>query len=312
LKVHSFVLMARSPVFYLMLTTDMVEKRQKVVTITDWDLEVVKEMVDYMYTATISPEFSRISELLALADKYNVTQLVSHCSNQLAVNISPETALELGVFGETHNAVELVDKCAMFISKDLSCLTEDWVDRSVNSPKLTTSILQHIKDGREKEMVVDRFGMTVRGTYGILGKRDAVQFMVTGNISSQVFLSGLGLYGTMQEEEKLQVKVSVLQDKMILTHFSTKWECDGTIAPHIVTFPHPVNIEPHATYTVMLEIVGSGFIFQGHHGVAEVDLVHPTIKQAKGRVVFSSSPLSTNGTDVRRGALPRLVFKTHV
>ena len=41
MHVHSLVLMARSPVFYNMLTTDMVEKREKVITITDRLIEVV-------------------------------------------------------------------------------------------------------------------------------------------------------------------------------------------------------------------------------------------------------------------------------
>ena len=57
LKVHSFVMMARSPVFHRMLTTDMVEKKDKMVTVKDWQVEVVREMVNFMYTATISPNF---------------------------------------------------------------------------------------------------------------------------------------------------------------------------------------------------------------------------------------------------------------
>jgi len=312
LRAHSVVLMARSPVFYSMLTTDMVEKREKVINITDWEMEVVKEMINYLYTATISPQFSRMAELLALADKYCVAPLVTVCSSKLALNITPDTALELGVFGETHNASELLEKCAWFISQDLACLTDGWVDRAKTSPKFTTTILQHLREGREKEVVVDRFGMTVRGTYGILGKRDAVRFKVeVENISSPVFLTGLGLYGTMQEE-KIEVGVSVLQDKVILTHFFTKWECDGTMTPHKVVFPHPVSIQPNTSYTIMQEVVGSGFIFQGHGGSAEVELDLPTSTHTKAKVVFTNSPLSTNGTDVRRGAVPRLLFKTHM
>eukprot|EP00092_Neocalanus_flemingeri_P022506 GFUD01024407.1.p1 GENE.GFUD01024407.1~~GFUD01024407.1.p1 ORF type:complete len:354 (+),score=127.24 GFUD01024407.1:75-1136(+) len=312
IRVHSVVLMARSPVFYSMLTTDMVEKREKVVTINDWELEVVEELISYLYTATISPKFSRLAELLALADKYSVAPLVTLISSQLALNINPDTALELGVFGETHNANELLEKCAWYISQDLTCLSDGWADRARNSPRLTTTILQHLKEGREKEMVVDRFGTTVRGTYGIVGRRDAVQFRVDAEkIPSPVFLTGLGLYGTMLEET-IEVGVSVLQDKTTLTHFTTKWECDGTIAPHKVLFPHPVSIQPLTTYTIMQEVMGSGFIFQGQIGSAQVELVLPTNTHTKANIVFTNSPHSTNGTDVGRGAVPRLLFKTHV
>jgi len=85
---------------------------------------------------------------------------------------------------------------------------------------------------------VDRFGTTLRETYGILGKKDAFQLKVSaGNLSKPFYLTSLGLFGTIQEE-KSEVGVSVLQDKTVLTHLTTKWECDGTMAPHMVKFLH--------------------------------------------------------------------------
>ena len=69
IKVHSLVMMARSPVFYSMQITDMVEKREKEVSITVCEVEVVEQMIGYMYTATVSPKFSRVVELQALTDK---------------------------------------------------------------------------------------------------------------------------------------------------------------------------------------------------------------------------------------------------
>jgi len=310
LKVHSFVMMARSPVFHRMLTTDMVEKKDKIVTVEDWEVEVVREMVNFMYTATISPNFSNLVELLAIGDKYCVSSLVTLCSSLLAATIKPETALEMGVFGEMHSADELVDKCAKFISQDLDCLEDNWMERVKGSPKLTTGILQHIKEGRGKEVVVDRFKMTVRGTYGILGRNDCIQFKVVPdeNLKTPVFLTSLGIYGTMQEE-KLEVRVTILQDTSILTYFIVKWTSNGSMTPHLVPLPHPMTVLPMTTYTVMQEVVGSGFIFQGHGGASEVEMSLPC--NTKARVVFSKSPLSTNGTDVVRGAIPRLVFKTH-
>jgi len=310
LKVHSLIMMARSPVFYRMLTTDMVEKKEKIVTLKDWQIEVVREMVNYMYTATISPNFNNLLELLAIADKYCVSPLVSLCSIQLASTIKQDTALEMGIFGERHCADELVDKCASYISHDLNCLEDNWMDKVKGSPKLATSILLHIKEGREQEIVVDRFKMTVRGTYGILGRRDAVQFrfVTDEHLKNPVFLTTLGLYGTMQEEE-IEVGVTILQDKNILTFFSVKWESDGSMNPHMVNLPHPMAVLPMKSYTIMQEVVGSGFIFQGHGGNSDIVLSMPF--DTKARLVFSKSPLSTNGTDVMRGAIPRLVFKTH-
>ena len=157
---------------------------------------------------------------------------------------------------------------------------------------------------------MDRFKMTVRGTYGILGRNDCIQFKVVPdeNLKNPVFLTSLGIYGTMQEE-KLEVRVTILQDTSILTYFIFKWTSNGSMTPHMVPLPHPMTVLPMTTYTVMQEVVGSGFIFQGHGGSSEVELFLRC--NTKARVVFSKSPLSTNGTDVVRGAIPRLVFKTH-
>jgi len=311
LKVHSFVMMARSPVFHRMLTTDMVEKKDKMVIVKDCQVEVVREMVNFMYTATISPNFSNLVELLVIGDKYCVSSLVTLCSTLLASTIKPETALEMGVFGEMHRANELVDKCAMFISLDLDCLEDNWMDRVKGSPKLTTSILQHIKEGRGKEVVVDRFKMTVKGTYGILGRTDSIQFKVVPdeNLKNPFFLTSIGIYSTMQEE-KMEVRVTILQDTSILSYFIVKLASNGSMTPHVVPLPHPMTVLPITTYTVMQEVVGSGFIFQGHGGASEVELALPC--NTRARVVFSKSTHSTNGTDVVRGAIPRLVFKTHV
>ena len=217
------------------------------------------------------------------------------------------------MFWEIHCANELMERCVWFISQDLDCLQEGWVDRARTSSRLTTTILQHVREGREKQVVVDRFAGTVRGTYGIIGKRDAIQFRVESeSVSSPVFLSGLGLYGTIQED-KIELGVSVLQGKTTLTHFTSKWECDGSKSARKVMFPHPVTIQLNTIYTILLEVVGSGFIYQGQEGAAKVDLVFPASSPLNGKVVFFSSPLSTNNIRRHEGSytLP-CVRVTHV
>ena len=40
-------------------------------------------------------------------------------------------------------------------------LEDGWVDRAKSSLKLTTTILQHLREGREKEVILDRFGTKI-------------------------------------------------------------------------------------------------------------------------------------------------------
>ena len=56
-------------------------------------------MISYIYTAMVYPKFSCVAELLALADKYWISLLVTLFSSQLALTITSDNALELGLFG---------------------------------------------------------------------------------------------------------------------------------------------------------------------------------------------------------------------
>jgi hypothetical protein len=126
LRVHSFVLAARSPVFRSMLSLDMVERREGMVRMDDAEPAVVREMVSYLYTAEVRPEFGRLEELLVLANRwsslgwldspllgrYSVAPLVALVSSLLAATLSPATALRLGILGEAHQAEPLLEASA--------------------------------------------------------------------------------------------------------------------------------------------------------------------------------------------------------
>ena len=113
-----------------MLTVDMEEKRSREVHMEEAEVEVVRQLVKYLYTADISPGFVRLEELLVLANRcegglaametllvprYSVLPLVSLCSSLLAGSLSSGTALKLGVLGETHQAGELLAASARYI-----------------------------------------------------------------------------------------------------------------------------------------------------------------------------------------------------
>ena len=44
-------------------------------------MEVVQQMVRYMYTAKVQHDFTRTKELLVLANKYQVSSVASHASS---------------------------------------------------------------------------------------------------------------------------------------------------------------------------------------------------------------------------------------
>ena len=90
--------------FRAMLKSDMVEKLDGVIRIEDASVEDVRQMVRYMYTAKIEHQYTRVKELLVLANKYQVLELVNYCSSKIFESLSEDNALEIGMFGEMHNS----------------------------------------------------------------------------------------------------------------------------------------------------------------------------------------------------------------
>jgi len=150
---HSLILSARSPVFRAMLSSDMRERHAGIIRIDDAGLDVVRQMLRYMYTAKIQQGFNRIKELLVLANKYQVLELVNFCSSRIFESLSEDNALEIGMFGEMHNSEVLINRCAKYICYDMTdSLAEDWMDRIKESPKLMLQIIKNLRDVHENKL----------------------------------------------------------------------------------------------------------------------------------------------------------------
>ena len=65
---HKCILSARSPVFRAMMQANMVESIKREITIEDEDKDVLFEMLRFIYTGKVGEGFSKIKDLLVLAD----------------------------------------------------------------------------------------------------------------------------------------------------------------------------------------------------------------------------------------------------
>ena len=123
-----------------MFVTNMKEKRESVVEITDAAMVDVHQLVFYMYTGSIEEDYKSYRELTKLADKYGVLELSNFCGNKLAETLTNENALELGIFGDTHNSKTLIKKAAEYIH-NRNINIKDYMDRIRGSPNLRAHII---------------------------------------------------------------------------------------------------------------------------------------------------------------------------
>uniref|UniRef100_A0AC34FTU6 BTB domain-containing protein n=1 Tax=Panagrolaimus sp. ES5 TaxID=591445 RepID=A0AC34FTU6_9BILA len=114
IKVHKFILAARSPVFDTMIKTDMKEKVEGKVKIIDFDADVVQAAVAFCYDQDISKFMDDLTNTCALfqfADKYDITDLKDKLEFHLVNELTPENVCEITNAALITNSPKLQDFC---------------------------------------------------------------------------------------------------------------------------------------------------------------------------------------------------------
>ena len=114
LKVHKYILAARSSVFAAMFKHDMKEKTENTVEIPDISYPVMQELLRFAYTGEVGDLDTVAKELLAAADKYAFEDLKTMCEKALCKKMSVDNVVEILNFAELHNVEKLKEKALSF------------------------------------------------------------------------------------------------------------------------------------------------------------------------------------------------------
>ncbi|KAL9890831.1 protein roadkill-like isoform 1-T3 [Glossina fuscipes fuscipes] len=130
LKAHKLILSARSEVFAAMFEHEMEESKLNRVVITDIHQEVLKEMLNFIYTGKVFNLNKLAQGLLAAADKYALEGLKMMCEGALSVNLSAENAVEILILADLHSAAQLKAQTIVFIKTHITDVmgTQAWQD----------------------------------------------------------------------------------------------------------------------------------------------------------------------------------------
>lgn len=107
---------ARSSVFAAMFSTNMMEKEFNAVDIPDFEDEVVKGMLQYLYTGETDLITERAPDLLQIAEKYDLAGLKEDCEYAMADHITVENAAEMLVMAHLYNASLLKSRAIDYIN----------------------------------------------------------------------------------------------------------------------------------------------------------------------------------------------------
>jgi len=143
---HKNIYMCRSPVFKTMLTTDMKEKSENSVTITDTDPDTFEMFNQFLYTDTVSFDSpSTAPDLLYLAEKYDVESLKKVCEFEMIHNITTANCLDYCISAFTSDSQKLYEGALKFINRNLASLmkTEEW-KKMKNYPDILMKLLGNV------------------------------------------------------------------------------------------------------------------------------------------------------------------------
>ena len=116
LKCHKFVLVSRSPVFHAMLSNDMKEAKQGFAEVPDFDSDVMKEVLRYMYCNNIEENEDSYESLIFAAEKYQLAKLTDICIDHMIRILSLVNVLDITVISNRIcGGDKLFHECTDFI-----------------------------------------------------------------------------------------------------------------------------------------------------------------------------------------------------
>jgi BTB/POZ domain len=117
-KSHKIVLAAASPVLEAMFQEGAKEHRDNYV-IEDIESEVFEVFLRYFYTGQVDKLGGMVSDLLALAERYDVQPLKEICVQHMAENISVDNAIDVLTTAVRYSVVQAKSSAMDFIRQNL-------------------------------------------------------------------------------------------------------------------------------------------------------------------------------------------------
>jgi hypothetical protein len=117
LQAHKCILMAKVPYFVAMFNSDMTEARSGEVLIKDHEIDVMKELLTFIYTSKFSCEqisTSLTQEVLLASIHFGLDDLEAACVERLAVTFDKDNIAAFLLFSDAANLSSLKTRCIDF------------------------------------------------------------------------------------------------------------------------------------------------------------------------------------------------------
>ncbi|XP_055951480.1 speckle-type POZ protein-like [Argiope bruennichi] len=141
ISAHWSVLCSRSPYFKRMFDSQMKERVQNSITITDISASTLKNLIKFLYSAYFfdNDKSNNIEELFDLyygADKYEVIDLKALCACKIKNNVTADNVCKILLLAHRHNDEDLEREAMDFIhlNSDAVFQSDGWKKFKASEP----------------------------------------------------------------------------------------------------------------------------------------------------------------------------------
>ena len=161
----SWILEARSKVFEAMLQHDTLEKKTRIIQISDLRFEVAETFIRYLHSDDAAEKVTDMAdELLKAADKYDVEGLKSVCEKSLMDTIESDNVIVILILAEQFNAKYLKRACLAFLRFDADKKTvmnnSAFKKLKTEFPSLAIQVLEDFEEDGVPEVQEDEDDLT--------------------------------------------------------------------------------------------------------------------------------------------------------
>lgn len=111
---HRLVLAASSPYFHAMFTSELLESRQREVTLKQVDPDAMEMLVDFAYTASIEVNEENVQTLLPASSLLQLNNVRIACCEFLKKQLHPSNCLGIRSFADAHTCGDLLESSHKF------------------------------------------------------------------------------------------------------------------------------------------------------------------------------------------------------
>ena len=121
---HRAFLAASTDYFRAMLTTNMAEKQQSVITISGVDAASMQLIIKYLYTGSVELTTGTVQNLLSAANLLQLKELKEGCASFMAKKLDTENCIGIHFFAQAHECECLEFQAWDWITENFECVSE--------------------------------------------------------------------------------------------------------------------------------------------------------------------------------------------